>query len=80
MKKIVLMAAAVSVFAACNGGGEGQGGDTDTGGVNAPGIENVNGTIPDTSNAIKLSTSDTTSNREVDSSRVNKTDTGNRKK
>ncbi|MBD0367421.1 MAG: hypothetical protein ICV53_15140, partial [Flavisolibacter sp.] len=61
MKKLVFMTAFASILASCNSGSS----NSETADDNAtrnptPGIQNANGNIPDTHNAIGLSTSDST--------------------
>jgi hypothetical protein len=52
MKKFLVISYVV-VMLSCNSNGEGEN-FGDTTGANMPGIENVNGNIPDTSNAIAI--------------------------
>ena len=88
MKKIIIMAAFASVLASCNSGnGTNGSGENDTTANPTPGILNANGNLPDTSNAMGLSTSDSTvqhgkdSLNDIGGDTTNKNNTGaNRKK
>lgn len=61
MKKTIFMAALASVLVSCNSGGNNNTTDEDAASRNpTPGIQNANGNLPDTSNAMGLSTSDST--------------------
>ena len=60
------MAAFAAALVSCNSGNDNNTEDDATRNV-TPGIQNVNGNMPDTSNAISLSTSDSVARHEVDS-------------
>ena len=57
--RIAGLAAVLFFAAACNSGGNGEGGE-DTSSTNLTTVENVNGNIPDTTNSINLGSDDTT--------------------
>jgi hypothetical protein len=54
MKKIMFIIGMLYIFSGCNSNDRKQADDTKT--YNQSGIQNVNGNIPDTTNAIDLST------------------------
>jgi hypothetical protein len=54
MKRMVLIIGLVSLISGCNSSGKKKADETKT--DNPTGVQNVNGNIPDTTNAINLST------------------------
>ena len=73
------MAAFASVLASCNSGNGTGSGENDNTANPTPGVLNANGNLPDTSNAMGLSTSDSTVQHGRDSLNDIGGDTANKK-
>ncbi len=74
------MAAFAFTLVSCGSGGDNSATDTDTSGPGTPGVQNANGNMPDTTNAMNLSTSDSTAHHTQDSLSKGTSDTANKKK
>lgn len=67
MKKIFMIMMVAAAVAGCNSDGNGSSSE-DTTGSNTPGIENVNGNLPDTTNSINLDSDHDTTHTRSDTS------------